>query len=159
MNASARFSILFFLLVSGTACADGGTSCATAQQIFGNSNYSGDTSTSTNFVGAFGGLPSPGPDLVFKFTAPPQPLAPIPVTIVGGWNAGAVITASCGGNGGNPISANTGTSMFMVPTSMLTAGTLYYFYITGNPSDNSGPSGAFNFNVSWPVTLQTFWVE
>jgi hypothetical protein len=159
MNASVRMSALLSLLVSGPAWADGGMSCATAQQIFSNSNYSGDTSTSTNFVGAFGGLPSPGPDLVFKFVAPGQPLGPIAVTIVGGWNAGAVITASCGGNGGNPISAATGTTSFAVPTTTLTEGTLYYFYLTGNPSDNSGPSGAFNFSVNFPVSLQTFWVE
>jgi len=159
MNTSTSLSALFAFLVPGCAWADGGTSCATAQQIFSNSNYSGDTSTSTNFVGAFGGLPSPGPDLVFKFVAPAQPLDPIFVTIVGGWNAGGVITASCGGNGGNPISAATGTNSFSIPTSMLTQGTQYYFYMTGNPSDNSGPSGAFNFTVNFPVALQTFWVD
>jgi hypothetical protein len=148
------------LLASGSAWADGGTSCATAQEIFGGTGYSGDTSTSTNFVGAFGGLPSPGPDLAFKFTyGPGMTDGPIPVTITGGWNAGAVITASCGGNGGNPISAGTGTGVFSVPLNSLTFGTLYYFYITGNPSDNSGPSGAFSFLVPVPVTLQSFSVE
>ena len=159
MIASVRFSALFAFLVSGSAWADGGTSCATAQELFGNSTYSGDTSTSTNFVGAFGGLPSPGPDLAFKFTAGAQPLDPIQVTIVGGWNAGGVITASCGGNAGNPIQAATGTTSFSVPTVGLVAGTLYYFYMTGNPSDNSGPSGAFNLAIGFPVALQTFWVE
>jgi hypothetical protein len=158
MNPSARFSVLFFLLVSGSAWADGGTSCATAQEIFSNSTYSGDTSTSTNFVGAFGGLPSPGPDLAFKFTAV-LGSDPIAVTITGGWNAGAVITASCGGNGGNPIQAATGTTAFNVPTFGLTPGMLYYFYMTGNPSDNSGPSGAFSLTTGFPVALQTFWVE
>jgi hypothetical protein len=160
MNPSVKLSALFALLVSDSAWADGGTSCATAQEIFANSTYAGDTSTSTNFVGAFGGLPSPGPDLAFKFMAVSQPKDPIFVTIVGGWNAGAVITASCGGNAGNPISAATGTSSFSVPTQMLTDGTLYYFYMTGNPSDNSGPSGAFDIATPpVPVTLQSFWVE
>ena len=159
MNVSVRIFSLLGLFASSAAWADGGMSCATAQPIFSNSVYSGDTSTSTNFVGAFGGLPSPGPDLVFKFVAPAQPLDPIFVTINGGWNAGGVITASCGGNGGNPISAATGTNSFAIPTTMLVQGTLYYFYMTGNPSDNSGPSGAFNFTVDFPVALQTFWVE
>ncbi len=161
MNAVARISTLAALLVSGSAWADGGTSCATAQEIFfgGNQQWSGDTSMSTNFVGAFGGLPSPGPDLAFKFTALGSPMDPISVTIVGGWNAGAVITASCGGNGGNPIQAATGTTSFIVPTTGLTQGALYYFYMTGNPSDNSGPSGAFSFTTGFPVALQTFWVE
>jgi hypothetical protein len=143
----------------GFAFADGGTSCATAQEMFSNSTYAGDTSTSTNFVGAFGGLPSPGPDLAFKFTAIASS-DPIVVTITGGWNAGGVITAACGGNGGNPIQAATGTTSFNVPTTGLTAGTLYYFYMTGNPSDNSGPSGAFGITTGLlPVTLQTFSVE
>jgi hypothetical protein len=151
--------VISAIAAPGLALADGGTSCATAQEMFSNSAYSGDTSTSTNWVGAFGGLPSPGPDLAFKFTA----IAgsdPIAVTITGGWNAGGVITAACGGNGGNPIQAATGTTSFNVPTTGLTAGTLYYFYMTGNPSDNSGPSGAFNITTQLlPVTLQTFSVE
>src|SRR5690349_5148995 len=147
MKTLVAMAAVCALATSGTALADGGTSCATAQEIFSNSTYTGDTSTSTNFIGAFGGLPSPGPDLAFKFTAgSSQALGPIAVTIVGGWNAGAVITASCGGNAGNPISAGTSTTSMLIDTSMLTVGTLYYFYMTGNPSDNSGPSGAFNFS-------------
>jgi len=143
----------------GFAFADGGTSCATAQEIFSNSSYSGDTSTSTSFVGAFGGLPSPGPDLAFKFTAQGAS-GNIVMTIVGGWNAGAVITAACGGNAGNPISAGTGTTTFNVAASPLVDGTLYYFYVTGNPSDNSGPSGAFSFTTpTLPVTLQNFSID
>jgi hypothetical protein len=151
--------VISAIAAPGLAFADGGTSCATAQEMFSNSAYSGDTSTSTNWVGAFGGLPSPGPDLAFKFTA----IAgsdPIHVDVVGGWNAGGVITAACGGNGGNPIQAATSTTAFDVPTTGLTAGTLYYFYMTGNPSDNSGPSGAFNITTQLlPVTLQNFSVE
>jgi hypothetical protein len=143
----------------GFAFADGGTSCATAQEIFSNSSYTGDTSTSTSFVGAFGGLPSPGPDLAFKFTAL-NASGNIVVTINGGWNAGGVITAACGGNAGNPISAGTGTTTFNVPASPLTDGTLYYFYMTGNPSDNSGPSGPFGFTTpTLPVTLQNFSID
>jgi hypothetical protein len=161
MKSIVGIAGLIAFVASGAAFADGGTSCATAQEVFSNSSYSGDTSTSTNFIGAFGGLPSPGPDLAFKFTAgSAAPLGPIAVQIVGGWNAGAVITASCGGNAGNPLSAATSTTSMSVPTDALTVGTLYYFYITGNPSDNSGPSGAFSFSGSYlPVTIQTFLVD
>jgi hypothetical protein len=145
----------------GLALADGGTSCATAQEIFSNQSYSGDTSTSTNFVGAFGGLPSPGPDLAFKFTAGAATSGNVAVTIVGGWNAGVVITGACGGNGGNPIQAATGTTAFNVSlASGFTAGNTYYLYVTGNPSDNSGPSGAFSFvNGTTPVTLKDFSID
>jgi hypothetical protein len=153
--------IVMVLLLSPTQVvhADCGTSCATAQEIFSNTSYSGDTSTSTSFVGAFGGLPSPGPDLAFKFTAL-NASGNIVVTINGGWNAGGVITAACGGNAGNPISAGTGTTTFIVPGSPLVDGQLYYFFVTGNPSDNSGPSGPFSFTIPiLPVTLQEFTIE
>ena len=145
----------------GLAFADGGTSCATAQEIFSGGTYTGDTSTSTSFIGAFGGLPSPGPDLAFKFTAHNTQGA-INVTITGGWNAGAVITAACAGNAGNPIQAGTGTAAFSVPVTGLTNDQQYFFYMTGNPSDNSGPSGAFGFTTpdpALPVSLKDFSID
>jgi len=154
-------ALVFAAIVSPTmAFADGGTSCAAAQEIFSNSPYSGDTSTSTSFVGSFSGVPSPGPDLAFKFTAN-NPSGPIAVTIVGGWNAGGVITSSCAAIAGPPLDAGTGTAAFNVPTTGLTNGTLYYFIMTGNPSDNSGPSGAFSFQTptQLPVTLQNFSID
>jgi hypothetical protein len=104
-------------------------------------------------------LPSPGPDLAFKFTANGT-LGYIAVNVVGGWNAGAVITASCGGNAGNPISAGTGTVAFNVSAVGVRGGQVYYFFVTGNPSDNSGPSGPFSFTIPiLPVTLQEFTIE
>ena len=160
MRSRLAFFPLCALLASSPAWADGGTSCAAAQEIFSGLNYSGDTSTSTSFIGAFGGLPSPGPDLAFKFTyGPGMTDGPIHVTITGGWNAGAVVTAACAGNAGNPLTAGTGTGAFDVPLTALTFGTQYYFYVTGNPSDNSGPSGAFSFLVPTPVALQSFSVD
>lgn len=144
----------------GLALADGGTSCAAAQEIFPALSYSGDTSTSTSFVGNFGGVPSPGPDLAFKFTAN-NAAGNIAVTITNGWNAGGVVTASCGPIAGPPLAAGTGTTAFNVPVAGLANGTLYYFIMTGNPSDNSGPSGAFNFTTppTLPVTLQNFSID
>jgi hypothetical protein len=145
----------------GLAFADGGTSCATAQEIFSNQSYSGDTSTSTSFIGNFSGPPSPGPDLAFKFSA--HNLAGnIAVTITGGWNAGGVITASCGPIAGGPISVGTGTTAFNVPLDGLglVDGQVYYFIMTGNPADNSGPSGAFSFvNGTTPVSLKDFSID
>jgi len=164
IKSSLAASLAIALLACpALALADGGTSCATAQPIFANAVYIGDTSTSTSFVGAFGGLPSPGPDLAFKFTGGTVG-GSIVVTVTGGWNAGGVITASCGGNAGNPISAGTSTTTMNIPISNsdgspLTDGTTYYFFMTGNPSDNSGPSGAFSFFVTIPVTLQSFEID
>jgi hypothetical protein len=145
----------------GLAFADGGTSCAAAQEIFSDQSYSGDTSTSTSFIGSFGALPSPGPDVAFKFTAhnAGNPNDHIAMTVAG-WNAGAIITTTCAAAAGNPVQAATGTGSFNVPLTGLTDGTLYYFIVTGNPNDNSGPSGAFNFtNGTTPVTLQDFSID
>ncbi len=150
------------LLSPSLAFADGGTSCAAAQEIFPSQTYSGDTSTSTSFIGSFSGVPSPGPDLAFKFTDN-NSAGNIAVTIVGGWNAGGVITSSCGAVAGPPISAGTGTTSFNVSVDIppLANGTLYYFIMTGNPSDNSGPSGAFNFTTpaQLPVKLESFSID
>ena len=146
------------------AFADGGTSCAAAQEIFSNLPYSGDTSTSTSFIGSFSGVPSPGPDLAFKFTAnnPGRPDR---------------------GDDHRWMERRRRDHFFVVcryrrpaarcwhgydvvqrperPPPGLTNGTLYYFIMTGNPSDNSGPSGAFNFQTPnpLPVTLQNFSID
>ena len=145
----------------------GGTSCATAQEIFPQQTYSGDTSANTNFIGAFGPLPSPGPDAAYKFTSDGLATTTIDVTITGGWNAAIVMTGGCNGNAGNPIEAATGpAATFSMPVDngtggVLTAGTTYYVYISGNPSDNSGPSGAYSFTTPspLPVVLQEFSID
>ena len=150
------------LLSPSLAFADGGTSCAAAQEIFSGQTYSGDTSTSTSFIGSFSGVPSPGPDLAFKFTDH-NSAGNIVVTITNGWNAGGVITASCAAVSGPPLSAGTGTTTFNVSVDRppLTDGTQYFFIMTGNPSDNSGPSGPFSFTTPavLPVTLQSFSID
>jgi hypothetical protein len=165
MQTLSKVILSCAFVFSHAAWADGGTSCATAQTVFSGATFIGDTTTSTNWVLNFGGLPSTGLDLAFKYTPDGNETGPIVVTITGGWNAGAVITASCGGNAGVPISAGTGTATIAVPLQTadghpLTTGQLYYFYITGNPADDSGPGGPFSFTMPFsPVTLPTFYVE
>jgi hypothetical protein len=157
--------VISAVVVPGIAFAgSGGTSCATAQEIFPSSNYAGDTSANTNFIGAFGPLPSPGPDAVYKFTSDGQATGTIDVALTGSWNGAIIMTGGCGGNAGNPIQAATGPgASISMPVdngagAPLTAGTTYYVYITGNPSDNSGPSGPYTFATPnpLPVTLQSF---
>ncbi len=144
----------------------GGTSCAEAQEIFPLSTYAGDTSANTNFIGAFGPLPSPGPDAAYKFVSSGQLKGSILVTLTGSWNGAIIMTASCGGNAGNAIQAATRpASSISMPVDdgsggPLTAGNTYYVYITGNPSDNSGPSGPYTMQTWFiPVTLQSFSIE
>jgi hypothetical protein len=140
----------------------GGASCADAQQLLPNHDYSGDTSLNTNFIGGFGGVPSPGPDSAYYFVSNGLATDSIVVNVVGGWNAAIVVTASpCNGNAGNPVLAATGTTTIDLPLGTLTAGQTYYVYITGNPTDNSGPSGAYGFHTPdpLPVALQNFSID
>lgn len=145
----------------------GGTSCAAAQEIFPQTTYSGNTTGNPNFIGVFGALPSPGPDAVYKFTSDGQVTTSINVTITGGWNAGIFLTATCAGNAGNIIEAATGpAATFSMPIDNgsggpLAAGTTYYVTMSGNPADNSGPSGAYSFGTPnpLPVTLQEFSID
>ena len=155
-------------MVPALAFADGGDSCAAAQPIAPSSNYSGDTSTSTNFVSLMGVLPSPGPDQAYKFTSDGQVTSSISVT--GSFNFGAFLLASCGTTTAFPIesvaasSSAGGTVALPIDNGSggaLTAGTTYYVIISGNPSDNSGPAGAYSFSTPTPlpVTLQQFSID
>jgi hypothetical protein len=154
---------LAVMVFPGPALAGaGGASCADAQQILPNHDYAGDTSLNTNFIGGFGGVPSPGPDAAYYFVSNGLPTDSILVTVDDGWNAAAVVTASpCNGNAGNPVLAATGTATIDLPLGTLTTGQRYYLYITGNPTDNSGPSGAYGFHAPGPlpVALQNFSID
>jgi hypothetical protein len=163
MNRFLLCVALSCLAAPGIAMAGGdGSSCAEAHELFSpKSDVTGDTSQNTNFIGGFGGVPSPGPDAAYFFVANGSNNTTIQLDVVGGWNAALVMTASpCNGNAGNPVEAGTSTTqVVLVPTS-LTAGQTYFVYVTGNPTDNSGPSGAYGLRfVQFPVTLQSFSID
>lgn len=170
MKKSICALVIAALAVPGIAFAGaGGNSCATAQEIFPSQPYSGDTTGGTSFIGAFGILPSPGPDASYKFTSDGQVTTGI--TVTASFNAAAFLVASCNGNAGSPIesvsasSAAGGTFVLPIdnaaPGTALTAGQTYYVIISGNPSDNSGPSGAYSFTTPspLPVVLQEFSID
>ncbi|MGA9422176.1 MAG: hypothetical protein WBW61_07415, partial [Rhodanobacteraceae bacterium] len=130
----------------------GGQTCATAQELMAGSTYSGDTSTYGNPIGAFGPLPSPGPDAIYKFTSDGMATGSITVT-ASSFNSGIFLLTTCAGDSGTPLEAATGPT---VPYSMpvdngagapLNAGTTYYVVVSGNPADSSGPSGTFSFDT------------
>lgn len=144
----------------------GGTTCATAQQLFSNSTYSGDTSAPGygNPVGAMGPLPSPANDAIYYFVSDGQATTGIAVTAAG-YNFGIFLTTDCGGSTSPPIQAATGPT---VPATLqlnnnggaLTAGATYYVILSANPSDASAPSGTFSFSTPFtPVTLQSFTID
>lgn len=143
----------------------GGNSCATAEEIFPNQNLAGDTTGGANPIGAFGPLPSPGPDAVYKFTSDGQATTAITVTAAS-FDSAIVLLATCAGDAGTPIQAAQGTPPYTMPIDngsggALTAGTTYYVVVSGNPANASGPSGTFAFTTPspLPVTLQSFSID
>ncbi len=138
----------------------GGTTCATAEQIFPSGSYTGDTSAPeyTDQVGAMGPLPSPAADAIYYFVSDGQATGDINVT-ASGFNFAIFLLTNCAGSAAPPLQAATGpaaTGSFPVGT--LTAGTTYYVVVSGNPSDASAPEGSFTFTTPTPlpVTLQEF---
>lgn len=143
----------------------GGDSCATAEEIFPNSTLVGDTTGGANPIGAFGPLPSPGPDAIYKFTSDGQATTGITVT-ASGFDSAIVLVNSCGGDTGTPLQAAQGTPPYTMPIDNgsggpLTAGTTYYIIVSGNPANSAGPSGSFTFTTPnpLPVTLKSFSIE
>lgn len=144
----------------------GGQTCATAEEIFPSGTYSGDTSTYGNPIGAFGPLPSPGPDAIYKFTSDGQATTAITVTAAG-FDSAIFLTQTCAGDSGTPLeAAQSATVPYSMPVdngagAPLTAGTTYYVVVSGNPANSSGPSGTFTFTTPspLPVTLQEFSID
>lgn len=143
----------------------GGNSCATAEEIFPNSDLAGDTTGGANPIGAFGPLPSPGPDAIYKFTSDGQATTTIDVTAAS-FDSAIVLLTTCGGDAGTPIQAAQGTPPYSMTIDngsggALTAGTTYYVVVSGNPANAAGPSGTFAFHtpIPLPVTLQAFSID
>jgi hypothetical protein len=138
----------------------GGTTCATAEQIFKDGTYSGDTSDPayTDQVGAMGPLPSPAADAIYYFVSDGQTTGDITVTAAG-FNFAIFLLTNCAGAAAPPLQAATGPSApASFPVGTLTAGTTYYVVVSGNPADASAPEGSFTFTTPnpLPVTLQEF---
>jgi hypothetical protein len=151
----------------------GGQTCATAEEIFPNTNpaypaggYIGDTSTYGNPIGAFGPLPSPGPDAIYKFTSDGLATGSITVTAAG-FDSAIFLTNTCAGDSGTPLeAAQSATVPYSMPVDNgsggpLAAGTTYYVVVSGNPANSAGPSGSFAFGTPspLPVTLQEFSID
>lgn len=157
------------IVVPGTALAGGGMDCASAVELLPGQPYAGDTSDNQQVVGAFGILPSPGPDAIYKFTSDGQATGSINVTL--GFNGALLITSTCNGNAGTPVNScaapGDAPGDCSVPVEVagsgapLTAGQTYFVVVTGNPADASGPSGTYNFTTPdpLPVSLQSFSID
>jgi len=145
----------------------GGQTCATAEEIFPTENLSGDTSTYGNPIGAFGPLPSPGNDAIYKFTSDGQVNSGGITVTAAGFDSAIVLLSACAGDSGTPIEAAQGTPPYTMHVdngtvgTALTAGTTYYVVVSGNPANSAGPSGSFAFSTTapLPVSLQGFSVQ
>lgn len=146
----------------------GGTSCATAEEIFPGQTYSGNTSGAgySDVVGAVGPLPSPANDAIYKFTSNGQATTAIQFT--GSYAWGIYLTTGCSGTAPSPLEAWSGTAgeshALIIDDGAggaLTAGTTYYVIVTGNPAGSASDNGAFTFTTPspLPVSLQNFSVE
>jgi len=161
------------LLTLGTApgfalAGPGGTSCATAEEIFPSEQVSGDTSGAGygNPVGAVGPLPSPANDAIYKFTSDGQATTFIAFTGQYAW--AAYLTTSCAGTAASPMEAASGAAGASgnLPIDngsggALAAGTTYYVIVTGDPSQPASSNGGFSFTAPnpLPVALQTFSID
>jgi len=155
---------IYALALLGAVCspafAQDGSSCANAMPISSNSQVNVDTTSSPNSVGALGGLPSPGNDKIYKFTA--QGASGDVQISNATYDFGVFLVPSCnGGTTGSPIQAATGpatTGSF--PVDGLTDGQTYYIIVSGNPSVNAPLSGSLTISTpTLPVTLQNFSID
>jgi len=166
---ASSFVLLALLVAPAFAFAGpGGTSCATAEEIFPNEVVSGDTSGAGygNPVGAVGPLPSPANDAIYKFTSDGQ--ATNSMVMTGQYAWAIYLTTSCAGTAASPMEAASGA--FGASGSLpidngsggaLINGTTYYVLVTGDPSQPASSNGAFTLftSVLLPVTLQTFSID
>lgn len=146
--------------VSASAFAQDGSSCTSPIPILSNSIYNSDTTSSPNSIGALGGLPSPGNDLIYSFTANG---ASGNVLVTGAsYDFGIFLVPSCtGGSTGSPLQAATGpgaTGSF--PVDGLTDGQTYFIVVSGDPSVNAPLNGTLTFGTpTLPVNLQSFSID
>lgn len=171
MNKPVIAVLAFSLLVSGNAMAGpGGTSCAEAEQMFGGSGfvYSGDTSAPAyeNLTNSFGLIPSPAADAYYYFVS--NGISSWSLVVNATYDSGVALTSSCGNNAtllsaqGAPagipyvVQAEDGSG------GPLTAGTTYWFIVTGIPTGTAADVGPFNLSLpmfSIPVRLQSFSID
>lgn len=162
-------TLMAFAMAPGFALAGpGGTSCATAEEIFPLEALAGDTSGAGygNPVGAVGPLPSPANDAIYKFTSDGQATGSIAFT--GQYPWAIYLTTTCAGTAGVPLEAQSGAagSSGNMPIDngaggALAAGTTYFVIVSGDPSTPASSNGVFNFTdpTPLPVTLQEFSID
>lgn len=151
------------LFMSASAFAGpGGTTCATAEQLFPASTVSGDTSTTgyTNNTNSFGIVPSPANDAYYYFVANGVSTSEV-ITVNFSYDGFIALTSGCGNDASPYIGGQGGTGTQTLSLSSpdpLVDGQKYYIIISGNPNAGAGANGGFSLDTPdpLPVKLQSF---
>lgn len=155
-------ALLVWGMGSDVLAAPAGASCATAILLFNDSDYTSDTTTTTNWMTSFGPLVSPSNDQLYTFTPARQPLGAI-TPLSATYQFAMYLIPSCADSGTEP-SPIKATSTIGVPidlSSGVTPGTQYYLAVTGIAAGGAGANGTLNFHTAdyLPVRLQSFTIE
>lgn len=132
---------------------NGGTSCASASVLGGDTTYSADTTAAPNWIGSFGPLFSPSNDVIYRFVAGPDVEGSITPT-GSNYTFAMYLIASCRDSGAEPApigaSATIGRGIDLAASGVI-SGHTYYLAITGASSGGAGANGILNFTT--PVSL------
>lgn len=139
--------------------------CASATPLASNSQYTSDTTTTTNWMFTFGPLLSTANDQLYTFVAGPQPLGAL-TPDASNYTFAMYLIPSCSDAGGEPApiraTATVGSAIVLgnpPPPGQppIVEGQRYYLAVTGTAA--TGANGTLTFDTGFPVALQTFTVD
>jgi hypothetical protein len=168
-----KLSALIALSLCATPLAyagNGGGSCGAAVNITSGQSFTADTTAATNWMAKFGPAVSPSNDVVYSFVAPADTSAFSITPTASNYAFSAYLIPSCV----DPVPPNT-TAAEPVPigatatvgadinpgnmSTPLTAGNTYYLAVTGTAAGGANANGTASFDVTLPVTLQSFEID
>jgi hypothetical protein len=134
---------------------NGGTSCATANVLTGDTTFSADTTATSNWMSSFGPLLSPSNDVVYTFVAGPDVEGTIMPT-VSNYTFAMYLIESCSEAGSEPqpigATATLGRGIDLAASGVI-SGHTYWLAITGPASGGGGANGILNFTTPASVTI------
>jgi hypothetical protein len=132
---------------------NGGTSCATARVLTGDTTYAADTVSAPNWMGTFGPVASPSNDVVYMFVAGPNVSGSI-IPTASNYPFAMYLIPDCSEAGSQPqpigATATLGRGIDLA-ASGVTSGNTYYLAVTGVAAGGPGANGTLNFTT--PVSL------
>jgi len=134
---------------------NGGTSCATAIELEGETTYTADTTAASNWMSSFGPLLSPSNDVVYKFVAGPDVEGFITPT-VSNYSFAMYLIPDCSQSSSQPqpigATATVGRGIDLVASGVI-SGNTYYLAITGVAPGGAGANGTLNFTTPFAPAI------